>query len=44
LKGYKILGNGELTRPLTIYASAFSKGALEKIKKAGGKAIVKTEE
>jgi large subunit ribosomal protein L15 len=44
LKGYKILGNGELKRPLTIYASAFSKGALEKIKKAGGKAIIKTEE
>jgi large subunit ribosomal protein L15 len=44
LKGYKILGNGELKKPLTIYASAFSKGALEKIKKAGGKAIIKTEE
>jgi large subunit ribosomal protein L15 len=44
LKGYKVLGNGELKKPLTIYASAFSKGALEKIKKAGGKAIIKTEE
>ena len=36
----KILGDGELKHPLTITAHAFSKSALEKIKKAGGKATV----
>ncbi len=34
----KVLGDGELKHPLTIKAHAFSKSALEKIKKAGGKA------
>lgn len=34
----KILGDGELKHPLTIRAHAFSKSALEKIKKAGGTA------
>ena len=34
----KILGDGELKHPLTIKAHAFSKSALEKIKKAGGNA------
>jgi len=34
----KILGDGELKHPLTVRAHAFSKSALEKIKKAGGKA------
>jgi large subunit ribosomal protein L15 len=34
----KILGDGELKHPLTIKAHAFSKSALEKIKKAGGQA------
>ncbi|MCG3176420.1 MAG: 50S ribosomal protein L15 [Candidatus Omnitrophica bacterium] len=33
----KVLGNGALDRPLTVKAHAFSKSALEKIKKAGGK-------
>lgn len=33
----KILGNGELTKPLTIQAHSFSKSAIEKIEKAGGK-------
>lgn len=33
----KILGGGELKHPLTVSAHAFSKSALEKIKKAGGK-------
>ncbi len=33
----KILGDGDLKHPLTIKAHAFSKSALEKIKKAGGK-------
>ena len=36
--GLKVLGNGELTVALTVEARAFTKGAFEKIKKAGGKA------
>jgi large subunit ribosomal protein L15 len=32
----KILGDGDLKHPLNIHAHAFSKSALEKIKKAGG--------
>ena len=35
----KVLGNGELTRAITIHAHKFSKSAAEKIEKAGGKAI-----
>lgn len=38
--GVKILGNGELTKQLTVQASAFSKTAIEKIEAAGGKAEV----
>ena len=34
----KILGDGDLKHPLSIKAHAFSKSALEKIKKAGGSA------
>jgi len=36
----KILGAGELTSALTIHAHKFSKSAVEKIEKAGGKAVV----
>jgi len=36
----KILGDGELTVPLTITAHKFSKSAADKIEKAGGKALV----
>lgn len=36
----KILGEGELTKKLTISAHRFSKSALEKIEKAGGQTIV----
>ena len=36
----KVLGNGELTAAVTVKADAFSKSALEKIEKAGGKATV----
>ena len=36
----KILGSGELTSAITIHAHKFSKSAVEKIEKAGGKAIV----
>jgi large subunit ribosomal protein L15 len=38
--GVKILGNGELTKKLTIQANAFSQSAIEKIEAAGGKAEV----
>ncbi len=34
--GVKILGNGELTKKLTVRAEAFSAGAKSKIEKAGG--------
>ena len=33
----KILGSGELTKKLEVYADKFTKGAKEKIEKAGGK-------
>ena len=36
----KILGNGELTKKLTVKANAFSKSAVEKIEALGGKAEV----
>jgi large subunit ribosomal protein L15 len=35
--GLKILGDGELTKPLTVQAKKFTKSAIEKIEKAGGK-------
>ena len=35
--GLKILGNGELTRSLTVKATVFSASAKEKIEAAGGK-------
>ena len=35
----KVLGDGNLSKPLTIEADHFSASALEKIKKAGGKAV-----
>ena len=38
--GVKILGNGELTKNLTVKAAALSASAKEKIEKAGGKAEV----
>jgi large subunit ribosomal protein L15 len=40
LAGLKILGNGELSRAVTVKAKKFSKVAAEKIEKAGGKVIV----
>ena len=39
--GIKILGRGELTKKLTVVATAFSAAAKEKIEAAGGKAEVK---
>lgn len=38
--GIKVLGNGELTKPLTVQLKAFTASAKEKIEKAGGKAEV----
>ena len=38
--GVKILGNGSLTKKLTVRASAFSASAKEKIEAVGGKAEV----
>jgi large subunit ribosomal protein L15 len=37
IDGVKILGDGELQRRLTVKAHKFSKAAVEKIQKAGGK-------
>lgn len=38
--GLKVLGEGEVSRPLTIRAVAFSKSAKEKVANAGGKTEV----
>ena len=38
--GVKILGNGEITKKLTVQANKFSKTAQEKIEAAGGKVEV----
>jgi len=40
LDGVKILGNGELTKNLTVKAAAFTGSAAKKIEAAGGKAEV----
>jgi large subunit ribosomal protein L15 len=40
LDGVKILGTGEITKALTVRASAFSKSAAEKIAAAGGRVEV----
>ncbi|MBQ6366582.1 MAG: 50S ribosomal protein L15 [Oscillospiraceae bacterium] len=38
--GLKVLGNGEITKKLTVKAAAFSETAKQKIEAAGGKAEV----
>jgi len=38
--GLKVLGNGELTRKITVQAHVYSKSALDKIQKLGGSAEV----
>ena len=38
--GFKVLGSGEITKKLTVKASAFSESAKQKIEAAGGKAEV----
>ena len=40
LDGLKILGNGEITKKITVQAKVFSSSAIEKIEAAGGKAEV----
>jgi len=39
----KILGDGEMTKPLTVVADRFSKSAKEKIEAVGGKALLVAE-
>lgn len=39
----KILGNGEITKGKKVIADAFSASAIEKIKKAGGEAVLSSE-
>ena len=39
--GFKVLGNGKLTKKVTVKANAFSASAKEAIEAAGGKAEVK---
>jgi len=39
----KVLGEGELTKAVTVTAHSFSKSAQEKIAKAGGKAVLLTK-
>ena len=36
----KVLGDGEISKPIVVKANAFSRSAVEKIEKAGGKAEV----
>ena len=38
--GFKVIGNAEVTKKLTVKASAFSESAKQKIEAAGGKAEV----
>lgn len=38
--GLKVMGNGDLTKKLTVQAQKFTQSAAEKIEKAGGKAEV----
>jgi ribosomal protein L15, bacterial/organelle len=40
MDGIKVLGNGEVTKTLTVKVSGFSASAKEKIEKSGGKAEV----
>ena len=39
-KTVKVLGDGEITRAISVTAAKFSESAKAKIEKAGGKAIV----
>lgn len=37
LDGIKVLGNGELSKKITVQANKFSKGAIEKLEESGSK-------
>lgn len=39
LDTYKVLGQGDISKKLTVYANTFSKSAQQKIEQQGGKAI-----
>ena len=39
INSVKILGNGELSGAVTVHAQKFSRSAIDKIEKSGGKAI-----
>jgi len=39
LRGYKVLGDGKITKPVIVKAEGFSKNAEKKIKEAGGEAV-----
>ena len=39
LRGYKVLSDGLLSKPLVVKATNFSEKAIEKIKQAGGEAV-----
>lgn len=41
--GLKLLGDGNVTKPLTVHANKATKSAVEKIEKAGGKVILEGE-
>ncbi|MCP4137123.1 MAG: 50S ribosomal protein L15 [bacterium] len=40
-KMVKVLGNGDLSKSVKVVADAFSRSAIEKIKKAGGEAVIR---
>lgn len=39
LKGYKVLGDGRVAKPVVVKASSFSKSAQRKISESGGEAV-----
>jgi len=39
LKGYKVLGDGKVEKPMVVKATGFSKSAEKKIAAAGGEAV-----
>jgi large subunit ribosomal protein L15 len=41
---YKILGDGDLTRSLTVHAPSFSRSAASKIEAAGGRAVTESDQ
>ena len=40
LRGYKVLGDGNIEKSVVVKANAFSKRAIEKIKSVGGEALL----